>query len=149
MTRYREALAEHDCEDALPLRLGGQQLRLEFRRVGDSAHTVIAAAICAVRRALRDALILEVGPDFLPLGDIANLVNLPAGCLEELQRELFAGFPARAVLRNGLPLWRAAEVMRWIEAVGGIDINAASLETALEASSINDASQARRIGRVA
>lgn len=146
---YREALAQHGCEDVVSVELGGHQLKLEFRRAGHCASSVIADTLTAVRSALDDALVLHVGPDLMPLSGIADLVYLPLTCLEEFQRELFVGFPEPAERQHGEPLWRAAEVIGWIKAIGAIVVDAVVLETVLEAQAINDANVARRLGRVA
>lgn len=72
--QFIEALAEAGCDDAA---IGvGQRgcIALDFAREADTAADAIISAMQAVERAIPGAELIEAGPDFVGLTDVAELV---------------------------------------------------------------------------
>ena len=69
-------LGEAGCTDALVgLGLRGH-VGLEFIREASSAEEAILSALADVRKALPKATLVEVGPDFVGLTDVADMVGV-------------------------------------------------------------------------
>lgn len=103
-------------------------LALSIERGGRSAEAVLRSAIADVSRLLPGARLLEVGPDFAGLTDIADKV----GVSRQNMRKLMLGhgdFPA-PVHGGGTSIWHAAEVLAWLRDTAGYAIDEPSMATA-------------------
>jgi hypothetical protein len=108
-------LGETGCTDALVgLGLAGY-VGLDFTRDASSATEAFATAISDVQRALPGALLIEAGPDFVGLTDIAEV----AGVTRQNMRKLFVGysreFPPPVHGGHGL-VWHLAPVLQFMAA---------------------------------
>ncbi len=106
-------LGEAGCTDALVgLGVAGQ-LALEFVREAASADEAILSAVDDVKRALPDARLIEAGPDFVGLTDVAELVGLTRQNMRKLWLNNEATFPA-PVHAGASSVWHLAQVLQFL-----------------------------------
>jgi hypothetical protein len=108
-----DRLGSAGCDDALIGVGQAGRIALEFVRTSDSARGAILSAIRDVRRAIRDAELVEVTPDIVGLTDVADMV----GCSRQNMRKLLLTCGARgpAPLHEGSPaLWHLAPLLNWL-----------------------------------
>src|SRR3546814_18099399 len=75
--QFVDALAEAGCDDAT-VGVGQRgRIALDFAREANTATDAIISAIEAVKRAIPGAELVEAGPDFVGLTDVAELVGWP------------------------------------------------------------------------
>src|SRR3546814_18050129 len=73
--QFVDALAEAGCDDAT-VGVGQRgRIALDFAREANTATDAIISAIEAVKRAIPGAELVEAGPDFVGLTDVAELVR--------------------------------------------------------------------------
>lgn len=150
-------LAEHDSDpDALVERLGaagcedalvgvGQpgRLALEFSREAENAEEAIHTALAAVKEAIPSARLIEVSPDLVGLTDVAELVGISRQAMRKLMLTHRATFPL-PVHEGSASIWHLADVLDWLNARGGYQIDAGVVETARAALTLNIAKEAIR-----
>jgi hypothetical protein len=71
-----EAQLEDACGGARAYRSGAGLITLRCLREADSAHEALATAVADVRRAVPLASLVEAGPDFVSLSDIAPVFGV-------------------------------------------------------------------------
>jgi hypothetical protein len=128
-------LGNAGCTDALVgLGMSGY-VSLEFDRESSSALSAILSAIKDVRRALPKAELVEAGPDFVGLTDIAQL----AGVTRQNMRKLFIShapyFPA-PVHGGSTLVWHLSPVLDFMK-MKDYEINTAMHEIAFAAMQVN------------
>jgi predicted DNA-binding transcriptional regulator AlpA len=108
-----EKLAQAGCTDALVgLGVAGQ-VGLEFVREGASAEEAILSAVADVKQALPDARLIEAGPDFVGLTDVAELVGLTRQNIRKLWLNNGAAFPP-PVHAGAASVWHLAQVLQFL-----------------------------------
>lgn len=150
-------LSEDDCDpDALVERLGaagcddalvgvGQpgRLALEFSREAKSAVEAVRTALADVRSAVPTARLIEASPDLVGLTDVADLVGISRQGMRKLMLAHRATFPM-PVHEGSASIWHLAEVLDWLQARGGYQVDAGILEIAQVALEVNITKEAVR-----
>lgn len=131
-----ERLGEAGCDDALVgVGLPGR-IALSFTRRRDSAEMAIFSALKDVKRAIPEAKLLEVGPDFVGLTDVAELVGMSRQNVRKLMLTHAQSFP-NPVHEGAAALWHLAPVLQWFNERNGYPIEQALLDVAHIAMQIN------------
>lgn len=150
-------LADHDSDlDALVERLGaagcddalvgvGQlgRLALEFSREADSAEEAVRTALADVKNAVPSARLIEASPDLVGLTDVADIVGISRQAMRKLMVVHRGAFPL-PVHEGSASIWHLAEVLDWLKARGGYQIDTGILEIAQVALEVNIAKEAIR-----
>ena len=114
---FLERLAAAGCDDAA-IGIGQKgRIALEFTRKSRTAADAILGALRDVTRAIPGAVLVEAGPDFVGLTDVARIL----GCSRQYARKVMisSGSAFPAPVHDGNPsLWRLAKVLAWAEARG-------------------------------
>lgn len=109
MTRLGEA----GCTDAL-VGLGVAGLvGLEFTREAATAEEAILSALEDVKRALPQARLIEAGPDFVGLTDVAELVGLSRQNIRKLWLNNESTFPS-PVHAGAASVWHLAQALQFL-----------------------------------
>jgi predicted DNA-binding transcriptional regulator AlpA len=152
--KYR--LAAQDCDlDAIVERLGeagcddatigvGQpgRLALLFSREGTSALEALVSALGDVKEAVPSARLVEAGPDFVGLTDVAEIAGVSRQNMRKLMLSHAVEFPP-PVHEGSASVWHLSDVLDWLNLRGGYDINAEVFDVARSAKQINLAKEAR------
>jgi len=109
-----ERLGEQGCTDAL-VGLGQPgYIGLDFLREAEDAQSALISAIDNVKQALPDASLVEVGPDFVGLTDVAEVVGLSRQNIRKLMLGHHQRFPAP--VHSGNPsVWHLAQVLEFFK----------------------------------
>jgi len=109
-----ELLGAHGCTDAL-VGLGQTgYLGLDFVRDAKTAQEAILSAIENVQAALPGATLVEAGPDYVGLTDVAQVIGQSRQNLRKLMIGHHQRFPAP--IHSGNPsLWHLAEVLAFLK----------------------------------
>lgn len=138
-----DRLFEAGCDDALPGTGQSGRLALEFAREADSATHALESAIADVRKAVDNAELVEVFPDYAGLTDIAEHVGMSRQNLRKIATKNGSTFPTP--IHEGNPsLWHLSDALSWL-AEDGYAVDAAKLEISAAARELNIALQARRL----
>ncbi len=143
-------LADHDCDlDALVERLGaagcddalvgvGQpgRLALEFSREADSAEEAVRTALADVKSAIPAARLIEASPDLVGLTEVADIVGVSRQAMRKLMLTHRGAFPM-PVHEGSASVWHLVEVLDWLRARGGYQIDTGILEIAQVALEVN------------
>jgi predicted DNA-binding transcriptional regulator AlpA len=139
-----ERLGEAGCDDATvgvgqPGRLG-----LLFTREGTSAFEAVASALKDVKRAVPSARLIEAGPDFVGLTDVAEFAGVSRQNMRKLMLNHAIDFPP-PVHEGSASVWHLADVLEWLTARGGYEIETGVADVAKLAKQINLTKEARQI----
>jgi predicted DNA-binding transcriptional regulator AlpA len=150
-------LADHDNDlDALVERLGaagcddaligvGQpgRLALEFSREAGNAEEAVRSALSDVKSAVPSARLIEASPDLVGLTDVADIVGVSRQAMRKLMLTHRGVFPV-PVHEGSASIWHLAEVLDWLKARGGYQIDTGMLEIAQVALEVNITKEANR-----
>ncbi len=137
-----ERLAEAGCDDAT---IGvGQpgRVALVFSREGASALEALVSALTDIKQAVPSARLVEAGPDFVGLTDVAEVAGVSRQNMRKLMLSHAADFPS-PVHEGSASVWHLSDVLAWLTARGGYDIRPDMLDVAELAKQINLAKEAR------
>lgn len=138
-----DRLFEAGCDDAL-LGIGQSgRLVLEFTREANSATDALESAIADVRKAVDNAELVEVLPDYAGLTDIGEHVGMSRQNLRKITMKNDSTFPP-AVHEGNPSLWHLSDALAWL-VEHGYAVDAATLEISAVAREFNTAIQARRL----
>jgi len=142
-------LPDHDCDlEALVERLGGGcddalvgvgrpgRLALEFSREAESAAEAVRTALTDVKHAVPAARLIEASPDLVGLTDVADLVGISRQAMRKIMLAHRATFPM-PVHEGSASIWHLAEVLEWLKARGGYQVDTGILEAARVALEVN------------
>jgi len=138
-----DRLFEAGCDDALPGIGQSGRLALEFAREADSATDALESAIRDVRKAVDNAELVEVLPDYAGLTDIAEHVGMSRQNLRKIALRRGSTFPA-AIYEGNPSLWHLSDALSWL-AEHDYAVDDATLEISVAARELNTAIQARRL----
>jgi predicted DNA-binding transcriptional regulator AlpA len=142
-----ERLGEMGCTDALVgLGLPGY-LGLDFVREADDAESAVLSAIDQVLAAIPDALLVEAGPDYVGLTEVANLLGRSRQNLRQMMLRHIDRFPTPVHGGSAL-IWHLAEVLEFVGARRPQRIHAV-LDVARTAMQINLSRQQTLVDEVA
>jgi predicted DNA-binding transcriptional regulator AlpA len=131
-----ERLGEAGCDDAL---IGSGQpgrIALRFTREAKTAKTAIVSALRDVKRAIPDAKLIEAGPDFVGLSDVAELLGMSRQNLRKLMLAHPQTFPV-PVHYGSTALWHLESVLLWLRGKGDYEISAELMDVAQVTLQIN------------
>ncbi|MDH6148447.1 MULTISPECIES: helix-turn-helix transcriptional regulator [Paraburkholderia] len=139
-----ERLGEAGCDDATigvgqPGRLG-----LLFTREGTSALAAVTSALKDVKGAVPSAQLVEAGPDFVGLTDVAEVAGVSRQNMRKLMLNNAIDFPL-PVHEGSASVWHLADVLEWLTARGGYEIDIGVADVARLAKQINLTKEARQI----
>lgn len=143
-------LAAHDCDsDEIVERLGaagcddatvgvGQpgRIALLFSREASSAFEALLSALKDVKNVVPSARLVEAGPDFVGLTDVAEVAGVSRQNMRKLMLSHAVDFPP-PVHEGSASVWHLSDVLDWMTERGGYDINAHVVEVAKSAKQIN------------
>lgn len=108
-----ERLGAANCTDALVgLGMPGY-VELEFTREAHSAEEAVLSALSDVNKALPLAELVEAGPDFVGLTDVADLVGMSRQNMRKLFVNNATAFPA-PVHGGSSMIWHLAQVLPFL-----------------------------------
>jgi predicted DNA-binding transcriptional regulator AlpA len=108
-----ERLGAADCTDALVgLGLPGY-IGLDFIRESPSADDAVLSALADVRQALPMVELVEAGPDFVGLTDVADLIGMSRQNMRKLFVNNTTAFPA-PVHGGSSMIWHLAQVLPFL-----------------------------------
>lgn len=145
-----DALYEAGCDDALVGTGVHGTIGLDFQRVASSARRAIESAVHDVMKAVPDAELIEISPDYIGVSEIAELLC----CTRQNARKLVksTSFPVAMHLSGHASIWRVVDVVDWAMNNGRkrteSDVEHFR-ELAAEAAAMNAERQFGRYGRVA
>lgn len=139
-----EKLGEAGCTDALVGMGQSGRIALDFTRRSRNALEAILSAAADVKRALPRALLIEVGPDFVGLTDIAEVAGVSRQNIRKLMLGHIVDFPPP--LHEGNPsIWHLVNVLVWLESRNLYKPAKELIETAQAAMAINVARDERQL----
>jgi predicted DNA-binding transcriptional regulator AlpA len=131
-----ERLGEEGCDDAL-IGIGQPgRIALRFTREAESAKSAIVSALEDVKKAIPAAKLIEAGPDFVGLTDVADMLGMSRQNMRKLMVVHAANFPA-PVHEGSAAIWHLEPVLQWLRSKGGYDISQAQIDVAHIAMQIN------------
>lgn len=136
-----ERLGAVGCNDALVGIGVPGRIALSFTRSAESAQVAVLDALAEVKRALPSAQLIEAGPDWVGLTDVAEVVGVSRQNIRKLMVTHPASFPA-AVHEGSASIWHLAPVLQWLQPRGPYPIAPSLMEVALTAMQINIAKEA-------
>ena len=154
--KYR--LAAEDCDfEAIVERLGeagctdatvgiGQpgRIALFFTRESASAMEALVSALSDVKVAAPTARLIEAGPDFVGLTDVADVAGVSRQNMRKLMLTHAVDFPA-PVHEGSASVWHLSDVLDWLDARGGYNIGTNVSEVARTAKQVNLAKEVQEL----
>jgi hypothetical protein len=142
-----DRLGHVGCMDALVgIGLPGR-LALDFSRGAATAEAAILSAIKQVKAAVPSATLVEVGPDFVGLSDIADLLDVTR---QNVRKFAFKRDDFPVPFHSGTTvLWRLLPVLDWFSATRGYSIDRGLRDVCSVAMQVNSLrAPIRRTGRI-
>ena len=137
-----ERLGEAGCDDAVIGTGQPGRIALDFTREARSVKHAIISALRDVKRAIPDAELIEVTPDFVGLTDVAELVGVSRQNMRKLMLSHPTTFPA-PIHEGSASVWHLAHVLRWLTERGDYPIEKPLLDVAAMAMQVNLAKEAQ------
>ncbi len=138
-----DRLAAEGCDDALVGVGQPGRVALDFTREAGSASEAVLGAIADVQRAIPGSTLIEAGPDYVGLTDVAELI----GVSRQNMRKLMAShldFPS-PIHEGSTQVWHLESVLKWLAARGAYNIEGRILEIAHIAMQCNVAKEVNRL----
>src|SRR5690348_14083230 len=139
-----EQLAKAGCDDAVIGTGQPGRIALDFTREARSVKDAIVSALRDVKKAIPDAELIEVTPDFVGLTDVAELVGVSRQNMRKLMLAHPTTFPA-PVHEGSASVWHLAHVLQWLADRGDYAIKKPLLDVATVAMQINLVKEAREL----
>jgi predicted DNA-binding transcriptional regulator AlpA len=139
-----ERLGEAGCDDAVIGSGMPGRIALNFIREADSARTAILSALSDVKRVIPNASLIEVGPDFVGLSDVAELVGVSRQNIRKLMLNNASTFPP-AVHDGSTSIWHLALILQWLEHKGSYNVAKNISDVACTAMQVNIVKEAELI----
>jgi predicted DNA-binding transcriptional regulator AlpA len=108
-----ERLGEQGCTDALVGLGQSGYVGLDFVREAQSAEAALLSAIDDVKRAVPGAVLVEAGPDFVGLTDVADVVGLSRQSMRKLMLSSNSLFPS-PIHSGSASVWHLAHVLEFM-----------------------------------
>jgi predicted DNA-binding transcriptional regulator AlpA len=141
-----ERLGAAGCDDAMVgLGVVGH-LGLEFMREAASAEAAILSAIADVKKAIPGAHLVEVGPDFVGLTEVADLLGMSRQNMRKLMVTHASSFPA-PLHTGSSSLWHLAPVLQFLKERGQPKVTQTLVEVARTAMRCNITKETALIGQ--
>lgn len=139
-----ERLGDAGCDDALVGTGTAGRIALTFTRNAESSQAAILSALSDVKRAIPTAKLIEAGPDFVGISDVAELVGVSRQNIRKLMISNAATFPP-AVHDGSASIWHLALVLQWLQSRASYQIPQDVIEVARTAMHVNIAREAELI----
>ena len=136
-----ERLGAAGCDDALVGIGTTGRIALNFTRHAESAQAAMLSALSDVKRAIPLAKLIEAGPDFVGLTDVAEVIGVSRQNIRKLMVTNAATFPP-AVHDGSASIWHLALVLQWLQPRGSYQIGQGILDVARTAMQVNIAKEA-------
>ncbi len=112
--QFVDALAEAGCDDATVGIGQAGRIALNFCRESASAVEAVTSAIQDVQKAIPNARLVEVTPDYVGITDIAGLFGFSRQYMRKLLAQRGSDFPEP--IHEGKPsLWHLFDVLFWFK----------------------------------
>jgi hypothetical protein len=131
-----ERLGEAGCDDALVGIGHPGRIALKFTREARSAKQAILSALEDVKKAIPAAALIEAGPDFVGLTDVAELLGVSRQNVRKLMLTHAGSFPA-PVHEGSAAIWHLEPVLQWLRSKGGYNISEPQMDVAHISMQIN------------
>ncbi|MFM0738975.1 DNA-binding protein [Paraburkholderia xenovorans] len=139
-----ERLGEAGCDDAT-IGIGQPgRIALVFTREGASAFEALVSALEGIKQAVPSARLVEAGPDFVGLTDVAEVAGVSRQNMRKLMLSHAIDFPP-PVHEGSASVWHLSDILAWLTARGGYDIKPGVLDIAESTKQINLAKHAREL----
>jgi predicted DNA-binding transcriptional regulator AlpA len=139
-----ERLGEAGCDDAV-IGIGQPgRIALRFTREAESAKRALISALEDVKKAIPAATLIEAGPDFVGLTDVADMLGMSRQNIRKLMLTHAASFPA-PVHEGSTAVWHLEPVLLWFQGKGGYDVGREQIDVAHIAMQINLVKDADRL----
>ena len=132
-----ERLGGAGCTDALVGIGAAGRLALDFSRSSRSARQSIESALKDVRRALPRAQLVEAGPDFVGLTEVANSVGVSRQNLRKLMMTHHDSFPI-PIHEGQSSIWHLHDLLQWFRQRQMYQISEDAIETSKTAMKVNE-----------
>lgn len=109
-----EQLGAGGCSDALIGMGQAKQLGFKFTRDAASALDALKSALEDIRRVMPGARLIEAGPDFVGLTDVADMVGMSRQNLRKLMLSHPSSFPL-PVHGGSAGVWHLADLLIWLQ----------------------------------
>jgi len=141
-----DRLGAAGCTDALVGTGQPARIALNFTREANSAMTAIVSALEDSRKAIPEARLLEITPDFVGLSDVAELVEVTRQNMRKLMLKHAATFPS-AVHEGSSAVWHLFPVLRWLKDHAHYSVPQPLLDVAHIAMQINLVKESKELER--
>ena len=131
-----EKLGNAGCDDALVGIGTPGRISLKFAREAKTSEAAILSAIKDVKKAVPEAELIEVGPDFVGLTDVADIAGVSRQNIRKLMQSHTRTFPI-AVHDGSASVWHLEPMLRWLQATVNYAISPSTLDVARTAMQIN------------
>src|SRR5476649_679228 len=118
-----ERLGEAGCDDATVGVGQAGRLALLFSREGESAFAALVSALKDVKQVVPSARLVEAGPDFVGLTDVAEVAGVSRQNMRKLMLSHAIDFPP-PVHEGSASVWHLSDILDWLNERGGYDISA-------------------------
>lgn len=135
-----DRLGAAGCDGALVGVGSPGRISLSFVREAESAEAAVLSALADVNRLVPSARLIEVGPDFVGLTDVAELIGMSRQNIRKLMLTHATTFPP-PVHVGSASIWHLALVLQWLQGKGQYRIPPGVLEVARVAMSLNIAKE--------
>jgi predicted DNA-binding transcriptional regulator AlpA len=139
-----ERLAAAGCDDATVGIGQPGRLALVFTREAASAFEALVSALGDVKQAVPSARLVEAGPDFVGLTDVAEIAGVSRQNMRKLMLSHAIEFPS-PIHEGSASVWHLSDVLDWLNARGGYAIKADVFDVAKSAKQINLAKEAQQL----
>jgi hypothetical protein len=141
-----DRLGAAGCTDALVGTGQPSRIALNFTREANSAMTAIVSALEDSIKAIPEARLLEITPDFVGLSDVAELVDVTRQNIRKLMLKHAATFPS-AVHEGSSAVWHLFPVLRWLKDHAHYSVPQPLLDVAHIAMQINLVKESKQLER--
>lgn len=139
-----ERLFEAGCDDATVGIGQPGRIALAFTRESTDAWSAIYTALSDVKRAIASARLVEAGPDFVGLTDVADVAGVTRQNMRKLMLTHASQFPLP--VHEGNPsVWHLSDVLVWLMSRGDYSISVDLIEIAKSTKQVNLAKEAREL----
>lgn len=108
-----ERLGAGGCDDAV-IGIGQpRQIGFKFSRAAPSGAAAVQSALADIARIIPTASLIEAGPDFVGLTDVADLMGMSRQNLRKLMLAHPATFPL-PVHGGSAGIWHLEELLQWL-----------------------------------
>ncbi|MGG1949149.1 DNA-binding protein [Trinickia sp. NRRL B-1857] len=139
-----ERLFEAGCDDATVGMGQPGRIALAFTRDAADAWSAIHSALQDARKAMPSARLVEAGPDFVGLTDVADLAGVTRQNMRKLMLAHASRFPL-PVHEGSSSVWHLSDVLIWLSGRGSYPISAGLVDIAKATKQVNLAKEARQI----